>query len=70
MKEGVGKNMMNILICIGLLAFMIDSVYQRALAKHYKQKYYDTLSKYNDTADELHHLKIKYDIIPIPCWEM
>ena len=62
--------MITVLLGVAVLALLFESVYQGALAKHYKQKYYDTLRKYNDTADELHHLKIKYDIIPIPCWEM
>ena len=66
MKEGVDKNMMNILIGAGIIALL----HQRSLTKYYKQKYYDTLSEYNDTADELHHLKIKYNLIPISCWEM
>lgn len=62
--------MLTILLGVAVLALLSESVYQGALAKHYKQQYYDTFKKYNDTADELHHLKIKYGIIPIPCWEM
>ena len=70
MKEGVDKNMMNILIGAGIIALTIELLHQRSLTKYYKQKYYDTLSEYNDIADELHHLKIKYNLIPISCWEM
>ena len=62
--------MITILLGVAVLALLIDSMHQRALVRHYKQKYHDALDKYLSTDNELHHLKIKYNIIPIPCWEM
>ena len=39
MKEGVDKNMMNILIGAGIIALAIELFHQRSLMKYYKQMF-------------------------------
>ena len=53
-----------------IVILLIEVIHQRYLAKYYKHKYSNELHQHNETADELHHLKVKYGIIPITCWEM
>ena len=50
-------------IIIAVLA--IVALDQRSKAKYYKEQYHDMVRKCNDIADENHHLKVKYGLLPV-----
>ena len=48
-----------------IAVLVIVALDQRSKAKYYKEQYHDMVRKCNDLADENHHLKVKYGLLPI-----
>ena len=53
------------LAAIIITVLIIVALDQRSKAKYYKEQYHDMARKCNDLADENHHLKVKYGLLPI-----
>ena len=48
-----------------IAVLLIVALDQRSKAKYYKEQYQEMKRKCNDIADENHHLKVKYGLLPI-----
>lgn len=48
-----------------IAVLLIVALDQRSKAKYYKEQYQEMKRKYNDIADENHHLKVKYGLLPV-----
>ena len=48
-----------------IAVLLIVALDQRSKAKYYKEQYHEMQRKCNDIADENHHLKVKYGLLPI-----
>lgn len=57
--------MVILLEAIIITILFIIALDQHNKAKYYKNQYQKMMCKYNDTADENHHLKVKYGLLPI-----
>ena len=53
------------LAAIIIVVLGIVCLEQYSQKKYYKQQYHDMVRKCNDLADENHHLKVKYGLLPI-----
>lgn len=48
-----------------ILALFLVALTQYSEKQYYKEQYHDMVRKCNDLADENHHLKVKYGLLPI-----
>ena len=54
-----------IIVIFLILALFLVALTQYSEKRYYKEQYHDMMRKCNDLADENHHLKVKYGLLPI-----